>query len=178
MGKEFESRIQENSKDSGIYVYRVKDTFIPAHLRMKIRVTKNKYDFLFYYRGKLIPSELKSTQSKSISYSESNPKIRKHQIEALTEDNLYEGVIPTLILNFREPANRAFIVHIDDFNNYVLAAQNKIERTLKGRHNEQSIPLHIVEQIGIEIKNVKKRTRYTYLIKNALDELIEKYGGE
>lgn len=174
-GKEFESRIQENCKNSGIYTYRIKDVNVPFDLRGRIKLGKNRYDFLFFYKGKLIPSELKSTKSKSISYSESNPKIKKHQIESLTADATYEDVIPTLVFNFREPTNKAFIIHIDDFNKYVLAAQGKIDKTLDGRHNEQSIPLNIAEQIGIEIKNAKKRTRYTYSIKDALDELVEKY---
>lgn len=175
MGKEFESRIQKNAKDSGIYTYRIKDVNLPPDIRMRVKLGKNRYDFIFFHNKILIPSELKSTKSMSFSFGGSNPKIKPHQLEALTEDIQYKNVIPTLTLNFREPNNRAFIVPIHLFNLYVQAAEGMIEKTLDGRHNEKSIPLHIVEQIGIEIDNIKKRTRHTYSIKDALDELTNKY---
>jgi len=175
-GKKFESSVEDSCKNQNVFLFRVRDVFLPPDVRKRVKVPKNKYDFLFFHNYRLFPTELKSTKAKSFSFEGNNPKIKPHQIKALTEDNEFEGLICGLLLNFREPNNKTYFVHIDDFNHYVKAANGEIEHTYEGRLNKKSIPLHIVEQIGVEVKGVKKRTRYTYMIKKTLEELIKKYG--
>jgi len=174
-GKRFEEDIAKSASNQNLFNFRIRDVDHTS-LKKGRAVPRNKYDFILYNKPYLFPMELKSTESKSISYSESNPKIKEHQIEALTEDSKFDGVVAGFLFNFREPNNKVYFVHIDDFNHYRKAAKGEVEHTYEGRMNEQSIPLHIVEQIGVEVKGVKKQTRYTYMVKKTLEELIKKYG--
>lgn len=138
-------------------------------------VPRNRYDYLLYKKPYLFPLELKSTQSQRFSFVGENPDIKEHQIKALTEDNKYEGSTCGLLLNFREPKNRLFFIHIEDFNNYIYAAQNGLQENYKSKINRSSIPLRICEEIGIEIESSLKRTRYFYRLDKLIKELIEKY---
>ncbi|MBM7598298.1 penicillin-binding protein-related factor A (putative recombinase) [Virgibacillus halotolerans] len=176
-GKLFEEMFQSSSENQGLFNFRVRDVNRMA-LKPGFTTPKNKYDFILYNQPFLFPLELKSTKEKSFSFRGENPKIKQHQIDALTKDNKHNGVIGGFIFNFREPEERAFFVHIEDFNKYTRIAEQKNKGVYQGRLNEKSIPLHIVEQIGVEIRSIKKRTRYTYFIKETLDRLIDKYGGE
>jgi len=173
-GKKFEEDIQKSASNQNLFNFRVRDVDHTS-LKRGRAVPRNKYDLILFNKPYLFPMELKSTKSKSISYSESDPKIKEHQIEALTEDSKIDGVVAGFLFNFREPDNKVYFVHIDDFNYYRKATKGEVEHNYKGKLNQQSIPLHIVEQIGIEVKGVKKRTRFTYMIKSTLEELIKTY---
>ncbi len=173
-GKVFEESLETSCKDQGIFFHRIKDTYIPPDLRRRVRVTKNKYDSLLFYKQFLFPVELKSTKEKKFSFDESI--IKQHQIDSLKEAVKYEGVIAGFLFNFRQPENRAFFVHINDFLKYKNIAENGLDHTYKSKVNRASIPIGICEEIGTEITNVKKRTKYRYYINKLLDELIDKYG--
>lgn len=161
MGKKFEEDVQKSSQS--LFNFRVKDV---DHTSLKAgrAVPKNKYDYILYKQPFLFPMELKSTKDKSFSYDGTNPKIKEHQIEALEKDNQFDGVTAGFLFNFREPQNLVYFLHIDDFNVYRNSHPDK-----------KSIPLKAVQDLGIEVRGVKKRTRYTYLIKEMLDKLIEIY---
>lgn len=103
--------------------------------------------------------------------------IKKYQIESLTEANTYENVVPGFLFNFRVEGNpKTFFIHISDFNEYKNIAENGLEHNYKSRVNRSSIPIGICEEIGLELKWYKPRTRYTYYTKDLFGELIEKYG--
>nr|WP_145401788.1 Holliday junction resolvase RecU [Paenibacillus xylanexedens] len=172
-GKLFEEDFQKSAAQGSekIFFTRIKDTFIPPDLRNKIRVTKNDYDCLMFAQSYLFTLELKSTKEKSISFDES--KIKQHQIDKLSEASKYEGVISGFIMNFREPDNKVYFVHIEDFLKYQYIAQNQIkEHTYRSRVNKSSISLAICEEIGIEIKGYKPRTRWHYHLKDFITKAI------
>lgn len=171
----FEEDLSNSARKLNIFSFRVRDVNIPFNLRSKVRIPKNKYDFILYRKPLLIPIELKSTKDKTFSFAGSNPKIKQHQIEALTEDARFDGVIAGLLLNFRSPENKTFFIHINDFNNYVYAAQNGLQGNYNAKINRSSIPLRICEEIGIEVEGKLQRTRYFYRLDKLVDELIERY---
>ncbi|PLR99479.1 hypothetical protein [Bacillus sp. T33-2] len=172
-GKEFEEDLKKSAKDQNIFFYRIKDVS-PMMLKPDARVSKNDFDSFIYRKPNLFPVELKSTAQKSFSFSEKI--IKKHQIQALKEAVEYDGLIAGFIFNFRNYENFTVFVHINDFLDYKYVAQNKITRhNYISKVNKSSISLDICKEIGIEIKNFKKKVRYTYYINQLLDELIEKY---
>ncbi|PYY28159.1 Holliday junction resolvase RecU [Paenibacillus illinoisensis] len=173
-GKLFEEDFQKSAAKSSekIFFTRIKDTFIPPDLRNRIRVTKNDFDCMMFARNHLFTIELKSTKQKSISFDES--VIKQHQIDKLAEANTYEGVISGFIMNFREPENKVYFIHIEDFLKYQNIAQNQIkEHTYRSKVNKSSIPLAICEEIGIEIKGVKPKTRWKYRLIDFIAEAIK-----
>lgn len=171
-GKLFEECLENSCKKQNIFSLRIKDTFIPAQFRKQIRVSKNKYDFILFSNGHLLPIELKSTKAKSFGMKEDI--IKSHQIDALKEATNYEDTFPGLIFNFRESDNRTFFIHIDRFIEYKNIAENQLDHTYKSKINRSSIPIAICEEIGIEIKNEKKRTRYFYDMQSFIDEVAGK----
>ena len=84
-GKKFETDIENSAKEQKIFHFRVRDVNLPLDVRMggKVKIPKNKYDALLYYKDTLLPVELKSVNAKSISLSES--MIKAHQLKNLEE---------------------------------------------------------------------------------------------
>ncbi|WP_079709722.1 hypothetical protein [Paraliobacillus ryukyuensis] len=174
-GKKFEESLDQSAKNQNIFCFRVRDVNPMAFKKGNWSIPKNKFDFLFYHKGFLFPMELKSTKQKSISFSEKI--IKEYQIKSLTDATSYKGVIPGFIFNFREPDNRTFFIHISNFNKYKNIAENNLKHDYTSRVNESSIPVGICEEIGIEIKHYKPRSRYTYYLNKLFDELIENHNG-
>ena len=169
--------MQQSSKDCGLFFTRIKDTYIPPELRLKIRVTKNDYDCMMFGQKHLYTLELKSTKEKRFSFDESI--IKQHQIDKLDEASKFDSVISGFIFNFREPDNRVFFVHIKDFLDYKYIAQNQIkEHNYKSKVNKSSISLAICEEIGLEIKGFKKRVKWHYHLKDFVLSAIERYEGQ
>lgn len=172
-GKIFENSIEQATKDLSIFYFRVRDVN-PMAIKPGQKVPQNKYDCLLFYKGYLFPLEMKSTQSKSLSFSEGT--VKAHQIKSLKESNEYDKVIPGFLINFREPEDNTYFVGIDEYIEYRNIAENEItEHTYKSRVNKASIPIGICEEIGVKITAVKKKVNYRYHINLLLDELIEKY---
>ncbi|GIN21428.1 Holliday junction resolvase RecU [Siminovitchia fordii] len=171
-GKVFEEDIRNSALEQGLWFYRIKD-ISPMMLKPNVRLSKNDYDSFIYKKPNLFPIELKSTKSKSLSLSES--MVKKHQIESLKKAADTDGVIPGFLVNFREPKNRVFFININEFLKYKNIAENGLDHTYEGRVNKASIPIHIVEQIGIEVQGEKKRTRYRYKLNKLIQELILDY---
>ncbi|WP_423231214.1 Holliday junction resolvase RecU [Bacillus safensis] len=169
LGKVFEANIQQSAKDQGLFFYRIKDVN-PMAIKRNFGVSKNKYDCILFAKGVLFPLELKSTKSKFISFSESI--IKAQQIKHLEAASKYEGVLPGFLFNFREPENRVFFVHIEDFLKYKNIAENQLEHTYISKVNKSSIPIGICEEIGIEVRWMKKKVNYTYYINKMCDSLI------
>lgn len=173
LGKVFEANIQQSAKDQSLFFYRIKDVN-PMAIKRNFGVSKNNYDCFLYAKGVLFPLELKSTKSKSISFSES--MIKSQQIKHLEAASKYEGVIPGFLFNFREPENRVFFVHIEDFLKYKEIAENQLEHTYISKVNKSSIPIGICEEIGTEVRWMKKKVNYTYYINKMCEKLIQ--GGD
>ncbi|WP_257219480.1 Holliday junction resolvase RecU [Paenibacillus sp. LK1] len=176
-GKLFEEDFQKSAAQGAekVFFVRLKDTLIPVDLRSRVRVTKNDYDCMMFAKSHLFTLELKSTKDKSISFQES--VIKQHQIDKLNEANAYEGVISGFIMNFREPDNKVYFIHIEEFLKYQNIAQNQIkEHTYRSKVNKSSISIAICEEIGIEIKGFKPRTRWHYHLKDFIEDAINTYG--
>lgn len=179
IGARFQEDIEKSCKEQGVFFHNIKDVFLPPDVRKRVRLPKNNYDaFMFSEQGYLFPIELKSTDKKSISFSES--VIKTHQIEKLAEVASYERVIPGFLMNFRSQSNNlAYFIPINKFLEYKHLAENQLEHNYKCRKgkklNKSSISLDICEEIGFEVLNIKKRTRYRYYINDLLERLINNY---
>ncbi len=174
MGKVFESNFESSSKDSNIFTFRVRDVN-PMALKKSFMIPKNPYDTVLFNGNYLFTLELKSTQSKSISHRGSNPQIKEHQIEALKKASEFDNVISGIVVNFREEENKTFFIHIDDYLTYDAVSKGELIPPYENKHNEKSIPLKIVEEIGIEILNVKKRVHYQYFINDFINQAVSDY---
>lgn len=184
-GKDFEEQLVESCKSLGIFHLRIKDVHIPndvrellARYKKFLPTSKNKYDFILFDQGCLFSLELKSVNAKSISITD--PKIIKpHQVESLLEASMYENVVSGFIFNFRATDdNGTFFVPIDEYLEYCDIAINGKEYTYKSKVNRSSIPVGICEEIGIRIKNFKKRTNYHYHVKDFIEQAISQQRGE
>ncbi|MBU8607901.1 Holliday junction resolvase RecU [Bacillus pumilus] len=171
LGKVFEANIQQSAKDQGLFFYRIKDVN-PMALKQNFGVSKNKYDCILFANGHLFPLELKSTKSKSVSFSKS--MIKPQQIKHLKEAAECEGVIPGFLFNFREPENRVFFVHIKDFLTYKNIAEKQLAHTYISKVNKSSIPIGICEEIGTEVRWMKKKVNYTYYINKMCESVVSK----
>ncbi|MGG0052936.1 hypothetical protein [Bacillus atrophaeus] len=171
-GKVFEANIEKSAGDQKLFFYRIKDVN-PMFLKRGAAVSKNKYDCFLHFKGYLFPFELKSTKNKSISFSEKI--IKAQQIKYLKEATQYPDIIPGFLFQFREPENKVYFVHIDDFLEYKNIAENQLEHTYKNKVNKSSIPIAICEEIGNEVRWMKKKVNYTYYLNKLCDELIEKF---
>ena len=172
-GKEFEEALKQSAKDQGIFFYRIKD--VPTMmLKQGAKTSQNNFDSFIYKKPNLFPVELKSTAQKSISFEEKI--IKKHQIQALEDAAKYDGVVAGFIFNFRKYDNFTAFIHIKDFLEIQYLSQNQIsEHRFKSKLNKSSIGLDICKEVGIEIKNYKKKVKYQYYINSLLDRLIDKY---
>jgi len=172
-GARFQEDIQNSANKQDVWFMRIKDVHIPFKLRGQIKVSRNEYDNLMFYDGVLFPMELKSTQSKSVSFDEAI--IKQHQIENLQKAHTYKGVIAGFLMNFRTYDNATFFIPVDRFVEYMLVAQNGLEHNYTAKVNKSSIPLDICKEIGYELFGIKKRTRYQYYIKDLLSTLSSTY---
>ncbi|PRS01356.1 Holliday junction resolvase RecU [Bacillus halotolerans] len=170
-GKVFEANIEKSATDQKLFFYRIKDVN-PMFLKRGAAVSKNKYDCFLFFNGYLFPFELKSTKNKSISFSEKI--IKPQQIKYLKEATQYPNIIPGFLFQFREPENKVYFVHIDDFLKYKNIAEKQLEHTYDNKVNKSSIPIAICEEIGTEVRWMKKKVNYTYYLKKLCGELIKK----
>ncbi|MGX9951558.1 hypothetical protein ACS9SB_0016175 [Bacillus subtilis] len=170
-GKVFEANIEKSAADQKLFFYRIKDVN-PMFLKRGAAVSKNKYDCFLFFKGYLFPFELKSTKNKSISFSEKI--IKPQQIKYLKEATQYPNIIPGFLFQFREPVNKVYFVHIDDFLTYKNIAEKQLEHTYKNKVNKSSIPITICEEIGTEVRWMKKKVNYTYYLNKLCGELIKK----
>ncbi|MCY8940553.1 hypothetical protein [Bacillus atrophaeus] len=171
-GKVFEANIEKSAADQKLFFYRIKDVN-PMFLKRGAAVSKNKYDCFLFFKGYLFPLELKSTKDKSIAFREEI--IKAQQIKHLKEATQYPNIIPGFLFQFREPENKVYFVHIDDFLTYKNIAEKQLEHTYKNKVNKSSIPIAICKEIGTEVRWMKRKVNYTYYLNNLCHELIEKF---
>jgi penicillin-binding protein-related factor A (putative recombinase) len=175
IGKIFESEIEQSCEDQKVFYFRVRDVHIPPNLRTRIRVPKNKYDSLLFYKNHLFALEFKATD-KAKSFPLKEHVIKQHQIDNLKAAKKYDGVISGFIFNFRDTNNETYFVEIDDFITYTKVAKKELENTYQSKANEKSIPIGIIREIGVPVEHVKKKVYYRFYINILLDELIKRYG--
>lgn len=172
-GKVFEEDIKKSCEEQNVFFYRIKDV---SHFMLKpnAKISQNDYDSFIYKMPNLFPVELKSTKAKSISFD--NKIIKEHQVKALQQAAEYDGVIAGFIFNFRSANNFTCFVHIKDFLRIKYLSEHQIkDHEFQSKLNKSSIGIDICKEVGIEIKNVKKKVRYRYYMNQLLDKLIKKY---
>lgn len=173
-GKIFEASIEQSCSDQSVFYFRVRDVNLPPDVRMRVKLPPNKYDSLMFYKEHLFTIEMKSTKSKSISFSESI--IKQNQIDNLKAATKFDGIISGFLFNFRIEGNPTYFVDIDSFLEYQNVAQNELtEHTYKSKVNKASISLNICKEIGVPVTSVLKKVKYRYYVNKLLDELIDKY---
>ncbi|MFB0635403.1 hypothetical protein ACEPP6_08915 [Bacillus rugosus] len=170
-GKIFEANIEKSAIDQKLFFYRIKDVN-PMFLKRGAAVSKNKYDCFLFFKGYLFPLELKSTKDKSIAFREEI--IKAQQIKHLKDATQYPNIIPGFLFQFREPENKVYFVHINDFLTYKNIAEKQLKHTYKNKVNKASIPIAICEEIGTEVRSMKKKVNYTYYLNKLCGELIKK----
>lgn len=177
VGQRFQEDIETSCQEQNVFFHNIRDVFLPADVRRRVSLPKNKYDTLLYHNGYLFPTELKTTKGKSIPFE----AIKDHQVENLKKDtDNFQGVTAGLLLNFREqPENLTYFIHINDYIDYMFYAENQLPHKYKCREgrkiNRKSISLDICQEIGIELHSEIKRVRYRYFIKELLEEIISIY---
>lgn len=169
-GKVFEANIEKSAADQKLFFYRIKDVN-PMFLKRGAAVSKTNMIAFCSLRG-TCSLELKSTKSKSISFSEKI--IKPQQIKYLREATQYPNIIPGFLFQFREPENKVYFVHINDFLTYKNIAEKQLKHTYKNKVNKASIPIAICEEIGTEVRSMKKKVNYTYYLNKLCGELIKK----
>ncbi|WP_370956756.1 hypothetical protein AB3239_10905 [Bacillus subtilis] len=170
-GKVFEANIEKSAADQKLFFYRIKDVN-PMFLKRGAAVSKNKYDCFLFFKGYLFPLELKSTKDKSIAFREEI--VKAQQIKHLKDATQYPNIIPGFLFQFREPENKVYFVHINDFLTYKNIAEKQLKHTYKNKVNKASIPIAICEEIGTEVRSMKKKVNYTYYLNKLCGELIKK----
>lgn len=88
--------------------------------------------------------------------------IKKNQILGLSHAAGFENVVAGLIFNMREPYNRTYFLHINNFNEFV-------KGTTKSSINEKDI----LDAGAMEIKSKLKVVKYLYYIREFIDEIKE-----
>ena len=169
-GKIFEQHIEDSSKHQKVYNLRVRDVFIPFHLRHLIDLPPNKYDFLLAHSGIVLPLELKSVNGKSLPFA----NIEDNQIKALTAAREFDDTYPGFLFNYRPANNATFYLHINDFLIYQGVA-NGDPSPYKSKINVASIPIGVCEEVGILLDSKLLKVHYRYDIKGLFQKVVEKY---
>ena len=178
-GKKFEHNFKQACENDGVFCLRLTDSDLSFNPNKELRsrfTIKQPADLIVYYEGYLFTLELKNTKGKNFSFQR-DPKlpdgmIHYHQINSLVNMGLYKGVISRFVLNFRqEPDEKydldehTFFLSVDDFSRFMVES------------DKRSINMkEVIEYGGIEIESIKKRTQFTYSVKNRLEEIIKKKG--
>lgn len=169
-GKVFENDFA-SSLPSYCFKHRLRDSAQSFLKQGNMRFAwNNECDFLIFdtLRCKLFAVELKSTKYKSMSIQTDendteNKMIKYHQIKSLTEFMKYDNVIPCFVLNFRDEqsnSQRTYYIHIKDFNQCV------------GGNGKKSInEIDIINNSGIKIDGILKRTHYLWQIDDLLNKI-------
>lgn len=156
-GKKFESDIRA-SVPYTCWIYRLRDNASSFSGGTNTRfASTNICDYIAFddISRTLFLWELKSTKSTSISLN----MIRQNQIDGLLEASKH-NLVAGFILNFRNENNDTFFMHIDKFIK-MINSLNKKSFNVKD----------LYEYGAIKIENIKKRTRYTYMMQNLINEI-------
>jgi recombination protein U len=151
-GKIFEQEIKASVPEN-VFFYRFKDGTASWGKSDGVRFqAHNICDCMIYDGISLYLLELKSHKGKSIPLS----CIRETQITDLNENAMFQNIVCGFLFNFSD-LGRTFFVDVGDVLNF------------KRHSDRKSIPIEYCIEQGIEIEGTKKRTRYTWNIKDLLE---------
>ena len=150
-GKKFEEDFKKSMDKYNIWNYRLRDSSGSWSNNKGSRFTpKNICDYIAYNNGGLYLLELKSHKGSSLPFA----AISDYQLKGLSSIDCL-GIKAYFIINMR-----------DKEKTYAIEAL-KI-KTYTETSGRKSIPINFMDSEGIEIKGIKKRSRYEYEVKGIL----------
>lgn len=170
VGKKFEENFKK-SIPSYCMLHRLKDSAMAYNNSKGTKFTwDNPCDF-FCFDSKshfLFAFELKSTKSKSISFErkqheKSSKMVKYHQISALKQMSIYDGLIAGFIFNFRDEKNNAERTYFQNIIHF--------DKMSKGIDKTSFNEMDLILNNAVKIKGVRKRINYIWNI----DEFLQIY---
>lgn len=144
-GKKFEEDFKKSMDKYNIWNYRLRDSSGSWSNNSKSRFTaKNICDYIAYKNGGLYLLELKSHKGSSLPYT----AISDYQLKGLSDID-YPGIKAYFIINMRDK-EKTYAIEALKIKTYIETSGRK------------SIPISFMDNEGIEIKGIKRRTRYEY----------------
>lgn len=163
-GKKFENQWKKSTPEDVMY-FRIPDP--PQSFERTARFSlKPPFDCFMFYENTLFCLELKSTKSKSFSFErakEDKGMVHFHQINNLREYSKFKGVIAGFVYNFR----------IEDSNNeitYFISIDN-FDRMVSNITKKSFNAIDLIQNGAIKIESIKKRTLFTYGIKEFIEQV-------
>ena len=144
-GKKFEEDFKKSMDKYNIWNYRLRDSSGSWSNSNGSRFTpKNICDYIAYNNGGLYLLELKSHKGTSLPYT----AISDYQLKGLSNID-YPGIKAYFIINMRDK-EKTYAIEAQKIKKYIETSERK------------SIPISFMDDEGVEIKGIKKRSRYEY----------------
>ena len=153
-GKKFENDFKNSVNTDEIFLHRFKDGTTGTVNGQMIRFkNKNLCDFLLFKNGLLVLAELKSFLGKSMPFSNIKNTVDEQQtfLYNLRLEAKKNNVKAYIILNFRD-LSETCAIDIHNFDEFYKMT------------NKKSISIDEARQLGKQLSQQKKRTRYRYEI--------------
>lgn len=128
---------------------------------------KPPFDCFMFYKSTLFCLELKTTKSKSFSVEltdKDKGMIHYHQIENLRKYSKFDGVVSGLILNFRvedKGTEITYFISIENFDKMMADVKKKSFNAID-----------LINNGAIKIESAKKRTLFSYGVKEFIERFI------
>jgi recombination protein U len=145
-GKKFEEDVAKSVPDYMV-CHRVRDSFYKGAISIA--------DYIIYNYPNMVFLELKSYKGKSVPFNALNDK----QLKKLEVESKKLGVKAGVIFNFRD-VGETYYLDVLEVIDYIIEADRK------------SFPIKWCRENGIKIKQKLKRTRYSYMVGEFWQELI------
>ena len=144
-GKKFEEDFKKSMDKYNIWSYRLRDSSGSWSNNKGSRFTpKNICDYIAYNNGGLYLLELKSHKGSSLPFA----AISDYQLKGLSSID-YSGIKAYFIINMRDKG-KTYAIEALKIKTYIETSGRK------------SIPISFMDNEGIEIKGIKRRTRFEY----------------
>ena len=144
-GKKFEEDFKKSMDKYNIWNYRLRDSSGSWSNSNGSRFTpKNICDYIAYSNGELYLLELKSHKGTSLPYT----AISDYQLKGLSNID-YPGIKAYFIINMRDK-EKTYAIEAQKIKKYIETSERK------------SIPISFMDDEGVEIKGIKRRTRFEY----------------
>ena len=153
-GKKFENDFKNSVNTDEMFLHRFKDGTTGTVNGQMIRFkNKNLCDFLLFKNGLLVLAELKSFLGKSMPFTNIKNTVDEQQtfLYNLRLEAKKNNVKAYLILNFMD-LSETYAIDIHNFDEFYKMT------------NKKSISIDEARQLGKQLSQQKKRTRYRYEI--------------
>lgn len=163
-GKRFEQDFQASAEKVMSYI-RLNDPASSFNIecngcpKKKTRFSpKHMCDAIAYKYPHKYNLELKSTDKKSIPFSNIVRDKKDKRLQKMVDDSCRQGVHSFIIFNFRSEDNKTIFVPASNILHFIN------QPDFFGYPSRKSIPLKFIEACGIEIRSSLKKVRYNYVV--------------